>query len=128
MTKAQGYETLLAHFSYDEKVEEEKIAALLSYQVDGLILTESRHTPRTLQMIKNSGVPVVETMELPNNPIDMVVGLDHTDASYHVVKRMIEAGRRNIAYFGARLDARTNCVSRDMIKQCKRLVCHHTMF
>ncbi|MEZ9872046.1 substrate-binding domain-containing protein [Vibrio sp. 10N.261.51.C6] len=107
VTKENGYETLLAHFSYDAVEEEEKIASLLSYQVDGLILTESHHTPRTLQMIKNSGVSVVETMELPTNPIDMVVGLDHIDASYHVVKRMIEAGKRSIAYFGARLDART---------------------
>lgn len=107
VTKENGYETLLAHFSYDAVEEEEKIASLLSYQVDGLILTESHHTPRTLQMIKNSGVSVVETMELPTNPIDMVVGLDHIDASYHVVKRMIEAGKCSIAYFGARLDART---------------------
>ncbi|WP_029828190.1 LacI family DNA-binding transcriptional regulator, partial [Vibrio parahaemolyticus] len=74
VTKANGYETLLAHFSYDELEEERKIASLLSYQVDGLILTESHHTPRTLQMIKNAGVPVVETMELPPQPIDMAVG------------------------------------------------------
>lgn len=107
VTKANGYETLLAHFSYDELEEERKIASLLSYQVDGLILTESHHTKRTLQMIKNSGVPVVETMEMPSDPIDMVVGLDHVDASYQVVKRMIEAGKRSIAYFGARLDTRT---------------------
>lgn len=32
VTKANGYETLLAHFSYDELEEERKIASLLSYQ------------------------------------------------------------------------------------------------
>lgn len=72
-------------------------------------------------MIKNSGVSVVETMELPTNPIDMVVGLDHIDASYHVVKRMIEAGKRSIAYFGARLDAQLSCVCKAMTKRCMRL-------
>ena len=107
ITKANGYETLLAHFSYDELEEECKIASLLSYQVDGLILTESHHTQRTLQMIKNAGIPVVETMELPANPIDMAVGLDHEDASYHVVKRMLDSGKKTIVYFGARLDTRT---------------------
>ncbi|KIN10324.1 LacI family DNA-binding transcriptional regulator [Vibrio mytili] len=107
VTKANGYETLLAHFSYDELEEERKIASLLSYQVDGLILTESHHTQRSVQMIKNSGIPVVETMELPENPIDMAVGLDHEDASYCVVKRMLGSGKRTIAYFGARLDTRT---------------------
>ncbi len=107
VTKANGYETLLAHFSYDVEEEERKIASLLSYQVDGLILTESNHTPRTLQMIKNADVPVVETMELPEKPIDMAVGLDHEDASYSAVKRMLDSGKRTIVYFGARLDTRT---------------------
>ncbi|MGY0616761.1 substrate-binding domain-containing protein [Vibrio sp. FJH11] len=107
VTKANGYETLLAHFSYDEHEEERKIASLLSYQVDGLILTESQHTKRTLQMIKNAGVPVVETMQLPKHPIDMAVGLDHEDASYNAVKRMLNTGKRTIVYFGARLDTRT---------------------
>ncbi|PMN95099.1 substrate-binding domain-containing protein [Enterovibrio norvegicus] len=107
VTKAHGYETLLAHFSYDEEEEEHKIASLLSYQVDGLILTESHHTPKTLQMIENAGVAVVETMELPTNPIDMAVGMDHIAASYDVVNRMLASGKRSIAYFGARLDTRT---------------------
>lgn len=107
VTKAHGYETLLAHFSYDALEEEQKIASLLSYQVDGLILTESHHTPRTLQMIKTAGLPVVETMEIPAQPIDMAVGLDHVAASYEVVKRMLDSGKRRIAYFGARLDTRT---------------------
>jgi LacI family gluconate utilization system Gnt-I transcriptional repressor len=107
VTKAHGYEILIAHFSYDEHEEEQKIASLLAYQVDALILTESHHTPRSLQMIKNADVPVVETMELPENPIDMVVGLDHVAASYEAVKKLIAAGKTSIAYFGARLDTRT---------------------
>ncbi|PMH44465.1 transcriptional regulator [Vibrio sp. 10N.286.49.B3] len=107
VTKAQGYETLIAHYSYSEEEEESKIAALLSYQVDGLILTASQHTQRTLQMIKTAGIPVVETMEMPLKPIDMVVGLDHELASYTVVKQIIASGKKNIAYFGARLDTRT---------------------
>ncbi|AMG30469.1 LacI family DNA-binding transcriptional regulator [Grimontia hollisae] len=107
VTNAHGYEILLAHFGYDENEEEQKIASLLSYHVDGLILTESHHTPRTLQMIQTAGLPVVETMEIPAQPIDMAVGLDHVAASYDVVKRMLDSGKRNIAYFGARLDTRT---------------------
>ncbi|CAM2810493.1 LacI family DNA-binding transcriptional regulator [Vibrio rarus] len=107
VTKERGYEILIAHFGYDEDEEERKIASLLAYQVDGLILTESHHTKRTLQMIKNANVPVVETMELPDNPIDIAVGMDHAQAAYMAVKTLINAGRKSIAYFGARLDTRT---------------------
>ncbi|WP_354623061.1 LacI family DNA-binding transcriptional regulator [Psychromonas sp. MME2] len=105
--RANGYETLIAHFGYDELEEEAKVASLLSYQVDGLILTETKHTKRTLQMIKTAGVPVVEAMELPKQPIDMVVGVDHEAAGYFATKALLESGKSNIAYFGARLDSRT---------------------
>jgi len=107
VTNAQGYEIIIAHFSYDEDIEERKIAFLLSYQVDGLILTSTSHTKRSLQMIKTAGIPVVEAMELPESPIDIAVGLDHTKAAYTAVKAMIDKGLKNISYFGARLDNRT---------------------
>ncbi|USD62998.1 substrate-binding domain-containing protein [Vibrio sp. SCSIO 43140] len=107
VTNPLGYDTLIAHYSYDKDIEEKKIEAFLSYQVDGLILTDTNHTERTLQMIKTAGIPVVEAMDLPQNPIDMAVGLDHMDAAYTVVKKMIAKGKRNIAYFGARMDTRT---------------------
>lgn len=107
VTNLNGYDTLIAHYSYDRDVEEKKIESFLSYQVDGLILTDTNHTERTLQMIKTAGIPVVEAMDLPVNPIDMAVGLDHMQAAYEVVTQMIAKGKRNIAYFGARLDTRT---------------------
>lgn len=107
VTNRAGYDTLIAHYSYDRDIEEKKIESFLSYQVDGLILTDTMHTERTLQMIKTAGIPVVEAMDLPTHPIDMAVGLDHMDAAYHVVKKMISKGKKNIAYFGARLDRRT---------------------
>jgi len=107
VTNARGYETLIAHFSYSKNIEENKIAALLSYQVDGLILTSSEHTPRTLQMIKTAGIPIIEAMELPENPIDIAVGLDHELAAYTVVNAMLSKGKKHIVYFGARLDTRT---------------------
>jgi LacI family gluconate utilization system Gnt-I transcriptional repressor len=107
VTKAHGYDTLIAHTGYNEEEEEYKIAALLSYQVDGLILTETNHTARTRQMLTQVGIPVVETMELPANPIDMAVGLDHEKTAFEVVNKMIAAGKRHIVYLGARLDTRT---------------------
>ncbi|OLQ92477.1 transcriptional regulator [Vibrio panuliri] len=107
VTNARGYEVLITHYSYSDEIEESKVASLLSYQVDGLILTGTSHTPRTLQMIKTANVPVVEAMELCDDPIDLMVGLDHEAAAYEAVKLMISKGKKHIGYFGARLDSRT---------------------
>ncbi len=68
VTRPAGYQTLLAHYGYSPEREEEQIASLLSYNVDGLILSDSRHTERTRKMIATAGIPVVETMDLPPTP------------------------------------------------------------
>ena len=107
ITNAEGYDILLAHSGYDQQVEERKIEMLMSYQVDGLILSETEHSDRTRAMLKHAGLPVVECMELPESPIDMAVGLDHKAAAFAAVNNMISRGKRSIVYLAARLDRRT---------------------
>lgn len=106
-TNKRGYEVILSHYGYSEDLEEKRISTLLSYQVDGLILTGTTHTSRTLKMLNTASIPVVEAMELTDNPIDMVVGLDHKAAAYSAVKSLLNKGLTKIGYFGARLDNRT---------------------
>lgn len=107
VTRPAGYQTLLAHYGYSPEREEEQVASLLSYNVDGLILSDSQHTERTRKMIATAGIPVVETMDLPQAPIDMVVGMDHRAAARAMVTEMLRRGRRKLVYLGARLDVRT---------------------
>ncbi|HDO1376909.1 TPA: substrate-binding domain-containing protein [Aeromonas veronii] len=108
VTRPAGYQTLIAHYGYSPEREEEQIASLLSYNVDGLILSDSRHTERTRKMIATADIPVVETMDLPPEPIDMVVGMDHKAAARAMVTAMLHRGRRKVVYLGARLDTRNN--------------------
>lgn len=107
ITRQQGFSTLIAHTGYDPLTEEEQVAVLLSYQVDALILTQTDHTLRTRKMLVAAGLPVAETMELPVEPIDIAVGLDHVAAAKAATRRMLEAGRKSIVYLAARLDTRT---------------------
>ncbi|MBM3114529.1 substrate-binding domain-containing protein [Jeongeupia naejangsanensis] len=107
VTEPAGYQTLYAHFGYDPHIEEARIATLLSFHVDGLILSETLHTDRTLRMIQTAGIPVVEVMETPAAPIDLAVGLDHVAAARAMTEAMIATGKRHIVYLAARLDSRT---------------------
>lgn len=107
VTRPAGYQTLIAHYGYSPEREEEQVASLLSYNVDGLILSDSQHTERTRKMIATAGIPVVETMDLPQEPIDMVAGMDHSAAARAMVTEMLRRGRRKVVYLGARLDVRT---------------------
>ncbi len=108
VTKKHGYEVIIAHTDYDELEEEKKIAMLLSYRVDAMVLTETNHSARTIKMIEQAGIPVVEAMELPDRPVDMAVGLDHQITAYEVVNKVIEKGRKSVVFLGACYDTRTS--------------------
>ncbi|XKM13389.1 gluconate operon transcriptional repressor GntR [Orbaceae bacterium ac157xtp] len=107
ITDAKGYQTMIAHTGYSAEKEELRIRSLLSYNVDGLILTERQHTPATLKMIELAGVPVVELMDSVTPCIDMAVGFDNKLATKNMINRMIAKGHRNIVYFNARQDYRS---------------------
>ncbi|MCL9781645.1 substrate-binding domain-containing protein [Vibrio sp. S4M6] len=108
VTEAAGYQVMLAHYGYCEQIEEQRITSLLSYQVDGLILSDFKHTDRTLSMIQMAGVPTVEMMDTTQKAIHQAVGFNNVSAGYLMTQRLIDKGYRQCLYLGARLDARTH--------------------
>lgn len=106
-TEPAGYHVMLSHYSYSPELEERCLASLLSYNVDGVILSDSQHTERTLRMLETAGIPTVEILDTHSVPFHQAVGFDNVAAAYAMVKAMIERGRRHIVYLAVRLDART---------------------
>ncbi|WP_323840490.1 gluconate operon transcriptional repressor GntR [Photorhabdus africana] len=107
VTDRYGYQTMLAHYGYRSEKEEERLISLLSYNIDGLILSERTHTPRTLKMLGTAGIPVVELMDCVSPCFDMAVGIDNFEAARQMVMAMIERGCQRVIYLGARQDERT---------------------
>lgn len=102
-----GYQTMLAHYGYSKESEEARIATLLSYNVDGLIISESYHTDRTRKMLEVAGIPVIEIMDSVSPAIEQAIGINNEAAAYAMTEFMINKGRRKIVYFAARMDERT---------------------
>ena len=102
-----GYTVLITHSGYDLKYEEREIAELLSYGVDGLILTEPLHSELSMRRIHSMAIPCVEIMSIPKKPLQYAVGLDHSDVMYRCTKALLMAGRKLPIYLGVRLDIRT---------------------
>ena len=102
-----GYHTLYGHYGYEPEREEQQIEQLLSFHIDGLLLSESNHTARTLQMLEIAAIPVVEMMDLPAHPIDLAVGMDHQAAAMAMVNAMLDQGCKEMVYLAARMDTRT---------------------
>ncbi|MDW6002476.1 gluconate operon transcriptional repressor GntR [Vibrio mangrovi] len=107
VTGQYGYQTMFAHYGYHPEVEEERVASLLSYNIDGLLLSESYHTAKTVRMIETAGIPVIEMMDSVSDAIQQCVGFDNHAAAHAMVEAMIHQGYRHIVYLGARMDMRT---------------------
>ncbi|QCR34723.1 gluconate operon transcriptional repressor GntR [Nissabacter sp. SGAir0207] len=107
VTDAHGYQTMLAHYGYQQQREEQRLMSLLSYNIDGLILSERQHTLRTLKMIEVAGIPVVELMDCVTPCLDLAVGFNNFEAARQMTQQIIARGHRHVVYLGARQDERT---------------------
>ena len=107
VTDLAGYQTMLAHYGYSQDKEEQRIESLLSYNVDGLILSENQHSERTRKMLDVANIPVVEIMDTSELGHYQAIGFDNIAASKAMTDTLIQRGHKKIVYFSARMDKRT---------------------
>jgi LacI family gluconate utilization system Gnt-I transcriptional repressor len=109
--RSSGMHLLLADSGYSLQEEEALIGAFLSQRVGGLILHNTDHTPKALQMIERARVPVIETGDVPKEPIDMVVSYSNAEASKAMTLHLAARGYKRIGFVS--LDTRTNRRARE---------------
>lgn len=109
--RTAGIHLLIGDSGYSLQEEEALIGAFLSQRVGGLILHNTDHTPRALQMIERAGVPVIETGDVPRDPVDMVVSYSNAEASKAMTMHLAGRGYQRIGFVS--LDTRTNRRARE---------------
>lgn len=97
---AAGYQLLLGQSNYDVKVEEQLVATFMGRQVDGLVLTGGVHSDLTRQRLQQNQLPVVETWDLPEHPIDMVAGFSNQQAGDAVARYLLGKGYKRLCFAG----------------------------
>ncbi len=103
---AAGIQVLVSNVRYSEIEEEKAIGTLLGYHPEAMIVAGVDQTERSRQMLKDSGIPVVQTMDVTDDPIDLNIGLNHSAAGAAAVRYLYERGHRKIAHLTARQDPR----------------------
>jgi LacI family transcriptional regulator, gluconate utilization system Gnt-I transcriptional repressor len=94
--RAGGMQLMLADSGYSLEEEEALISAFIAQRVSGLILHNTEHTPRAVEMIKRSGVPVIETGDLTRRPVDISVSYSNFNAAKAMTLHLAERGYRSI--------------------------------
>ncbi len=95
-----GYEVLLGSTGYSPKVEVDLIRAFVGRRADGMVLTGANHLPEVKQIVEMASIPVVETWELPGNPLDMAVGFSNRQAAMSMTQYLIDRGCKRLAIVG----------------------------
>jgi LacI family gluconate utilization system Gnt-I transcriptional repressor len=101
-----GIQVLVLNVRYSELEEEKAIETLMGYHPEAMIVAGVDQTARARQLLRNAGVPVVQTMDITDDPIDLNIGLDHGEAGAAAVRYLHALGHRKIAHLTARGDPR----------------------
>ena len=110
--KARGLQILLGYTDYDIHEEERLIEQLLRRRPEAIVVTGGRHTPRARRLLENAGLPVIETWDLPAQPIGHVVGFSNADAVRGMIDHFVGKGVTRIAFIGGDADRDTRGTDR----------------
>lgn len=110
--EGSGLQMLLGATGYDRHREEELIATLLRRRPEGIVVTGGSHTERARRMLGSANIPVIEMWDLPQRPIDHVVGFSNAAAAAAMVHHLHGRGYRAIGYIGGSTDRDTRGTDR----------------
>lgn len=95
-----GFQILLGYTNYDTEEEERLIEQLLRRRPQAIVVTGGKHTARARKLLENANVPVIETWDVPAEPIGHFVGFSNADAVRSMVDHFVAAGYTRIAFIG----------------------------
>ena len=107
-----GMQVLLAYSGYDMAKEEQLIEQLLRRRPEAIVVTGGSHSERARKLLINSGIPVIETWDLPQHPIGHVVGFSNAATMHGMVDHLVGKGLTRIAFIGGDTDGDTRGADR----------------
>lgn len=95
-----GQQVLLGYTDYSAEREEKLIETMLRRRPEAIVLSYDGHSDRTVQLLTDAHVPVIELWERPLEPIAHTVGFSNRVAANEMTCALIARGYRNIAFLG----------------------------
>ena len=95
---AMGLQLLVGDFRYSEEGERNLIRALIGRQPEALVVVGIVRDPALRTMLARLAVPVVETWDLTDDPVDTVVGFSNYEAGAAMGRHFLQRGYRRVAF------------------------------
>jgi LacI family gluconate utilization system Gnt-I transcriptional repressor len=98
--EAAGYAILLGQTGYDAAREAALVRAMLGRRPDALMLVGAPLSPATRRLLKSARIPIVQTWDMVERPLDRVVGFSNAEAGRVVADHLVARGYRRIRALG----------------------------
>jgi LacI family gluconate utilization system Gnt-I transcriptional repressor len=82
--------------------EEKVLYEMLSWRPSGIIIAGLEQSEASRVMLANSGIPVVQIMDIDGDPIDAMVGISHRRAGRKMAEAILKSGYQNIGFMGTK--------------------------
>lgn len=96
--EAANLQVLIGYSDYSVQREEILIETMLRRRPEGIILTGGSHTPKGRRMLERADIPVIETWDLPPDPVQHAVGFSNAETIVSLMRRLYERGYRKIGF------------------------------
>lgn len=95
--ESAGYQLLIGQSGYEQSREDLLLDAVIGRRPAGIVLTGVIHSEASRARLAGSGIPVVETWDLTDAPIDMLVGFSHAQVGAAAARHLHDHGARHAA-------------------------------
>lgn len=102
-----GLRIELANTRYSAELEEQLVFGIMRHRPAAVIISGTEQTARTRKMLEAAKCPVVQIMDLTDDPIQKIIGFSHERAGLEMTRHLVEAGYRRIAFFAGWMNARS---------------------
>jgi LacI family transcriptional regulator, gluconate utilization system Gnt-I transcriptional repressor len=95
--ESAGYQLMLGQSGYEDTREDALLEAIIGRRPDGIVLVGTTHSVAVRARLAAANIPVVETWDLTQQPIDLVVGFSHADVGCAVAGFLVSKRHRRLA-------------------------------
>lgn len=95
-----GFSVMLGNSRYDPEEELRLVRAMLSWRPAAMALVGIDRHPRAADLLRASGIPVIEVWDAVGEAIDSAVGMDHSAIGAMQARHLLAQGYRRPAFIG----------------------------
>ena len=98
-----GLQPVVGVTNYSPEREERVLYEMLSWRPSGVIIAGLEQSEPSKAMLANSGIPVVQIMDIDGDPVDAAVGISHRRAGRKMAEAILKSGYKNIGFMGTQM-------------------------